>query len=234
MQNGDVRSLAVFGEATLEVTDQLSVVAGGRFTSDRKTIDYRAFSTTDASAITAFGFPGEVTASGGKTWNAFTPRFTLKYEPVDQVNFYATFARGFKSGGFVDNAYLNPTLPLDPEKARNIEIGAKVRLLDNRLDFNIALFDQETVDLQNFSGAGGIAHTYNGTLRMRGLEVESVLRPADGLRLSFNYTYLDGKYTSLVDPLVNLDFLAIPPNTRRVTLLIWVPVTWPRCRAAPR
>ena len=210
VQDGNVRSVAVFGEGTFEVTDRLSLVAGGRYTSDRKKIDYHAFSTTDAGAIPGFGFPGEVLASGGKTWNAFTPRVTVKYEPIDNVNLYATWAKGFKSGGFVDNAYRDPTIPLDPEKAQNYEIGAKTRLFDNMLDFNVALFKQKTKNLQNFSGAGGIAHTYNGTLKMKGWEVESVLRPVDGLRLTGNYTHLIGTYTDLRDPLVNLDYSGNP------------------------
>lgn len=209
-QEGNVRSLAAFGEATFEVTDGLSLVAGGRYTSDRKKIDYHAFSTTDAGAIPGFGFPGEVFASGGKTWNAFTPRVTVKYRPMQNVNLYATWAKGFKSGGFVDNAYLNPTIPLEPEKAQNYEIGAKTRLFDNMLDFNVALFKQKTKNLQNFSGAGGIAHTYNGTLKMKGVEVESVLRPVDGLRLTGNWTHLVGTYTDLRDPLVNLDYSGNP------------------------
>ncbi|SES00439.1 TonB-dependent receptor [Sphingobium sp. YR768] len=210
VQDGNVRSVAVFGEGTFEVTDRLSLVAGGRYTSDRKKIDYHAFSTTDAGAIPGFGFPGEVLASGGKTWNAFTPRVTLKYEPIDNVNLYATWAKGFKSGGFVDNAYRNPTIPLEPEKAQNYEIGAKTRLFNNMLDFNVALFKQKTKNLQNFSGAGGIAHTYNGTLEMKGWEVESVVRPIDGLRLTGNYTHLIGTYTDLRDPLVNLDYSGNP------------------------
>lgn len=210
VQEGNVRSLAVFGEATFEITDKLAVVAGGRYTSDRKKIDYHAFSTTDAGAIPGFGFPGEVFASGGKTWDAFTPRFTIKFEPMDKVNMYATYAKGFKSGGFVDNAYRNPTIPLEPEKAENYEIGAKSRLFDNKLDLNVALFRQTTKNLQNFSGAGGIAHTYNGTLKMKGLEVESVVRPVEDLRLTANYTHLVGKYTDLRDPLVNLDYSGNP------------------------
>ncbi|WP_234792396.1 TonB-dependent receptor [Sphingobium yanoikuyae] len=209
-QEGNVRSLAAFGEATFEVMDGLSLVAGGRYTSDRKKIDYHAFSTTDAGAIPGFGFPGEVFASGGKTWNAFTPRVTVKYRPMQNVNLYATWAKGFKSGGFVDNAYLNPTIPLEPEKAQNYEIGAKTRLFDNMLDFNVALFKQKTKNLQNFSGAGGIAHTYNGTLKMKGIEVESVFRPVDGLRLTGNWTHLVGTYSDLRDPLVNLDYSGNP------------------------
>lgn len=210
VQDGNVRSLAVFGEATFEITDNLAVVAGGRYTSDRKKVDYRAFSTTDAGAIPGFGFPGEVRASGGRTWDAFTPRFTIKFEPTEQINMYATYAKGFKSGGFVDNAYRDPTIPLEPENAENYEIGAKSRLFDNRLDLNVALFHQTTKNLQNFSGAGGIAHTYNGTLKMKGMEVESVIRPVEDLRLTANYTHLVGTYTDLRDPLVNLDYSGNP------------------------
>lgn len=210
VQDGTVRSIAVFGEVNFELTDRVQLIAGGRYTEDKKSVNYRAFSTTNPNGIPALGFPGEVSASGGQTWDAFTPRFTIKYEPVDDVNLYATYAKGFKSGGFVDNAYLNPTLPLDPEKARNYEIGAKSRIFDNRLDLNIALFDQKTEDLQNFSGAGGVAHTFNGTLKMRGIELESNLRPFDGMNLTFNYTHLDGEYSSLFDPLVNVDYSGNP------------------------
>ena len=78
------------------------------------------------------------------------------------------------------------------------------------LDLNVALFDQKTKDLQNFSGAGGVAHTFNGTLKMQGMELESKLRPVPGLQFTFNYTYLDGEYTSLYDPLVDVDYSGNP------------------------
>lgn len=210
VQDGDITSFAVFGEGTFAVTDTLSLIAGGRYTNDKKDIDYHAFSTTDAGAIQGLGFPGEVRASGGKSWDAFTPRVTVKYKPVSGVNLYATWARGFKSGGFVDNAYLNPTIPLEPERATNIEAGIKSRFLDNKVDINLSIFRQKTENLQNFSGAGGIAHTYNGTLLMKGAELETVFRPVAGGRIGFNYTHLVGKYTSLLDPLVNLDYSGNP------------------------
>ena len=210
VQSGNVRSEAVFGEATFNVTDQLALVAGGRYTSDRKTLKYHAYSNTDAGTIPGFGFPGEVFASGGQTWDAFTPRFTLKYKPVEAINLYATYAKGFKSGGFVDNAYRDPTIPLNPEKAQNVEVGAKSRFWENRIDLNVSLFRQKTENLQNFSGAGGIAHTYNGTLVTKGVEVESVLRPIRDVRINFNYAHLIGEYTSLRDPLVNVDYAGNP------------------------
>ena len=203
-QDGRVRSYAVFGEATIAVADRIWLIAGGRFTSDHKSVDYLAESATAGNnPIPAFSFPGTVTASGGKTWNAFTPRLSAKWRPVDAVNLYATYAMGFKSGGFVDNAYRAPTIPLDPERATNIEIGGKTRILDNRVDLNVARYRQKTKNLQNFSSVGGIAHTYNGTALVKGVEAESVIRVTDALKMNFNYAYTDGKYTLLVDPLAN-------------------------------
>jgi len=209
-QQGHIRSLAAFGEFTFALTDRFSLAAGGRYTSDRKSVVYDAFSTTNVGAIPAFGFPGTVHATGANTWNAFTPRFTAKWKPIDEVNLYATYVKGFKSGGFVDNAYLNPTIPLNPEKATNIEIGAKSRFLHNMIDLNVSLFRQETKNLQNFSGAGGLAHTYNGSEVAKGLELESVLRLTNALRFNVNYSHIVGTYTSLKDPAVVADYSGNP------------------------
>ncbi|QBM75068.1 TonB-dependent receptor [Sphingomonas sp. AAP5] len=209
-QSGHIRSLAAFGEFTFALTDRFSLAAGGRYTSDRKSVVYDAFSTTNTGPIAVFAFPGTVHAAGEQTWNAFTPRFTAKWKPIDEVNLYATYVKGFKSGGFVDNAYLNPTIPLNPEKATNIEIGAKSRFLDNKIDINVSVFRQETKNLQNFSGAGGLAHTYNGTSLAKGLELESVVRFTNNLRMNLNYSHIVGTYTSLKDPAVVANYSGNP------------------------
>ncbi len=210
-QHGEVTSAAIFGQIDFEITDQLSIAVGGRYTEDQKDIDYRATSETAGdNPIPVFSFPGTVVASGGTSWDAFTPRVTLTYEPTDDINLYATYAEGFKSGGFVDNAYNDPTLPLAPENAKNYELGIKSKLFDNRVDFNMSIFQQTTENLQNFSGAGGVAHTYNGTLEMQGIELESLFRITPEFDIGFNYAYLDGEYSELLDPLVNQDFSGNP------------------------
>lgn len=212
-----VDSYAVFGEATLKLTPQLMVIGGGRFSNDQKDINYIATSNSGLAVPgLSFSTPGVPTGpfvSTGiatKSWSRFTPRATLKWVPNDAINFYATYSKGYKSGGFVDNAYRNPTLPLEPEDSTNFEIGTKSRLFDNRLDLNISLFRQKTVNLQNFSGAGGIPHTYNGTSLTKGAEVESVIRLTPDFRLRVNYTFLDGKYLDLRDPVTNLQFAGNP------------------------
>jgi iron complex outermembrane receptor protein len=217
-QRGIVNSIAGFGQATFKITEGLQLEAGGRYTHDHKDVDYRADSS-DGLAVPGLSFsqvgvagrvPFNVRATGGKTWTAFTPRVSLKFEPVKDINLYATYAKGFKSGGYVDNSYRNPTLPLEPERATNYEVGIKSRLFGNLLDLNVTAFRQVTKNLQNFSGAGGIPHTYNGSTLVKGIELESVLRPVSGVRLTFNYAYLDHKYTDLRDPVVGVNFAGNP------------------------
>src|SRR3546814_17922646 len=54
---------------------------------------------------------------------------------------YASYARGFKSGGFNGQASApDETVGFDPEIADNFEIGAKLGLFDRRLRLNVAAF----------------------------------------------------------------------------------------------
>lgn len=205
-QRGSVQSIAAFGEATFHFTDQLSLTAGGRETSDRKHVDTTVTSPNlDPFGYTqpqVAGYPGPVRGVTSKTWSAFTPRVILKYVPNGSINTYLTYSEGFKSGGYVDNSYSTRglTLPLEPEHATNYEGGIKTRLFDGRLAANVAVFREETKNLQNYSGAGGIPHTYNGSSRVQGVEFESTTRLTPDFTVTLNYAYLDAIYTDLRDP----------------------------------
>lgn len=75
---------------------------------------------------------------------------------------------------------------------------------------NLSVFRQKTRNLQNFSGAGGIAHTYNGSEVATGAELESVVRVTNDLRFNLNYAHVAGHYTSLKDPLATADYAGNP------------------------
>jgi iron complex outermembrane receptor protein len=205
-QTGDVDSVAVFGEGVFQVTDQLSLTVGGRVTRDQKDMTFNVTSRTNdptgTPQVLVAGYTGPLFVSASKSWTRFTPRVVLKYKPTEDINLYALYSRGFKSGGWIDNAYnaLGATLPLEPENSTNWEAGIKSRLFDRRLDLNVSAFEQKTKGLQNFSGAGGVSHVFNSDSRVRGVEVESTGRITEALTLGLNYAYYDGIYTSLVDP----------------------------------
>jgi iron complex outermembrane receptor protein len=185
-------SYAIFGEMTYRISEQLSVIAGGRFTDDEK-----EFSNT-ATNPDLFGFLlEEYQVDTDETWSEFTPKVTLQYQLDDDVMFYGTWSQGFKSGGFNGIAATEEEAlqPFDPEQATNIEAGLKAELLDSRLRLNISAFYMDYEDLQNFFLSEGVVVTATADAEMSGIEVELWATLMDGLDINFSYGWLDTEYT---------------------------------------
>jgi iron complex outermembrane receptor protein len=236
-QRAHVISVAPFGEANFKITNQITLVAGGRYSNDHKNVydDLQTvgpngnmtnvpldafFPSNVASAANPLGTqlaPGPIIISPSATFSAFTPRVELKYAPTDEINFYALYAQGYTSGGFVDSTFCdNPAVvngvhacsfltqaPLKQENSTNYEGGMKGLFFGKRLEFNVDGYDQKVTNNQDFSGSGGLPHTYNVDTQTYGVEVESTARLTAALTVTANYAYTDGYYTRNVDPLTN-------------------------------
>jgi iron complex outermembrane receptor protein len=136
---------------------------------------------------------------GDAKWSNFSPRVGLKYEFNDDAMVFATWSRGFRSGGFNGRATTPTTIgPFDPERADNFEVGIKSEWFDNRLQVNVNGFWTITKGLQQgfirpSQGAGGqetvIANI--GEVTNRGVELEWSAVPVDGLTLFGSVGFLD-------------------------------------------
>jgi iron complex outermembrane receptor protein len=80
-------------------------------------------------------------------WDEPTWRLTASYQATDDIYYYGTCARGFKSGGYNDQTGTggNPIEPIqarptDPETADSYEIGVRSEWLDNTLRLNATAF----------------------------------------------------------------------------------------------
>src|SRR5690606_20596324 len=77
----------------------------------------------------------------------------------------------------------------------NYEAGFKSRFLDNRAQLNVAVFQANYRNLQ-FSYTNGttgdLVVSNAGRARVRGVEVEAVVIPVDGLTLNANYSFQSG------------------------------------------
>ena len=84
-------------------------------------------------AVLAAADPGRDAAARRATRRAsgprWTPKFGIDWRPADDQLYYASYSKGFKSGGFNDLSVINP--PFDPEYVKSYEIGAKTEWLDN-------------------------------------------------------------------------------------------------------
>jgi iron complex outermembrane receptor protein len=117
---------------------------------------------------------------------------------------YASFATGFKAGGF--NGRANKVInigPYEPEEVNAYEIGLKSEWLDRRLRANVAAFYNKYSDMQvdviipSTVGSGQETLVRNaGTASTSGVEIEVNALPAAGLSLNLSLGYLNAKYTS--------------------------------------
>jgi iron complex outermembrane receptor protein len=136
---------------------------------------------------------------GKASWSNFSPKVGLKYDFNDDLMTFATWSRGFRSGGFNGRATTPSTIgPFNPERADNFEVGIKSEWLDNRLQLNLNGFWTITHGLQQAfirpsQGAGGqetvIANI--GSVTNRGIELEWSAIPVEGLSLFGSVGFID-------------------------------------------
>lgn len=220
---------ALFGQATADLTDWMSLTGGIRYTEDTKRLD---FEQGDPRA----DFPAS-TQSGGRTFPAWTPMGSLAltapedwiYEAqLDHLMGYFTYSRGFKGGGF--NAVSGSEtaegvdFSFEPETLDNFELGLKTIAADGRLTLNLAFFLGKYDDIQETSfrdigdDSGNLQRlTLNAAeATIQGIEAEVQLLPAEGWQVSGNIGYLDARYDSFPDGFSDLDGQPIDRSGQRL------------------
>ena len=212
---------ALYAQLDYKLADALKLSLGGRFTHEKK--DIRRYLRINVDAARNIFTPTVIAdiPYGGvpdAKFKNFSPAITLAYEASNDVNVYARFARGFKSGGFngETNVFFDPgapagcplgatelCVPYKAEKVDSYELGVKTRLLDGMLTFNLAAFRDEHKDIQLsiFTAAGAASSIVRNAAaaRIQGIEAEMILRPMDALTVNANLALLDSKYKNYID-----------------------------------
>ncbi len=184
-------SYAVFGMADYQISDQLKVSAGFRYD-----IEHRTFAQAGAQV-----------SAGERTFREFQPTASLSYKPAPNVMLYATYATGFRPGGFNPFIGFSPDGTYDEETTRNYEVGIKSDLFDNRLRLNLSGFVIRSRGLQQrlLNLTTGQAEFFNiGNATFRGFEIEALARPASGLRLEGAVGFTDSEITSINPRITNV------------------------------
>ena len=186
-------SYAIFGQMDKDLTDRLTLTAGLRYSSDDKQFHY--VSQAENGAIPIFTYDGK------KSFSSVSGRLGLQYRLSDQVNLYATYNRGTKSGGFFSGQTTDPADlgPYSDETVNAYEIGAKSELFDRRVRANFSAFYYDYKDLQVYtqvvrSGLDVQLFTNASAARMYGAEAEIQATPIRGLDLSLGVSLLSAEY----------------------------------------
>ncbi len=136
-------SWSIFGELDYMATDNVKVTLGGRWTDETKDVLFNAIGSCnlDFSACpgrTVGGAPltsDDIGLTQSGSWDDFTPKLALTYIMNEDVSFYGSYTRGFRSGSFDARArtidsFLN-SKP-GPETVDSYEIGMKSLLADDK------------------------------------------------------------------------------------------------------
>ncbi|MFM8499903.1 MAG: TonB-dependent receptor [Chakrabartia sp.] len=140
----------------------------------------------------------------------FEPKVTVSYKPNSDLNIYANWGIGFKSGGFNnqgsaqlirDNfvsafgANVKVNDQYDKEWSSAFEGGVKGNLLDGKVTFDLAGYYTQVHNMQFFEffvGGFGLLRVVSNIDRvdLKGIEATTSVKPMRGVRLfgSFNYT----------------------------------------------
>ncbi|MFK7956303.1 MAG: TonB-dependent receptor [Lysobacterales bacterium] len=212
----DAEATAIFADVTYDFTDRFQLGVGLRFTDEEK--DYVARQGLPVGVIFPnggfnepldgqdFSLVSGLVSRDSDSWSEPTWRVTGSYQFTDDVFGYLTVSRGFKSGGYNDQAGSGgfdvfPVASYDPEFADNIELGVKTSFLDDRVRLNATLFSVKYEDFQRSTVVSipGTAlqetRTFNAAdVDASGLELELTALLAENLTLRANVGLLDTEY----------------------------------------
>jgi outer membrane receptor protein involved in Fe transport len=209
-------SIALFTHETWRVTDRFSLSAGLRYTDENKRVA-AAFANSDAgvgcaaaqgqraASVATLCLPWSNPAFNNLTQNQklsegeWSGQASALYK-AGPANLYATYARGYKAGGFnLDRSQTGLTPDASTAFARelvdSVEVGAKTTWLDGALLVNAALFHQGYDDFQ--------LNTFLGTtftvrsipeVTAKGLDLDVYYRPSRGLTLQGGVVHAQTEY----------------------------------------
>ncbi len=191
------KSYAAFGQADYDLTERLTLTAGLRYSADEK--DFHYVSEAEGGAIPIFAF------DQSKTFRSVSGRLGVQYKLTDDANIYASYNRGYKSGGFFSGQTTEPSDlgPYQDEKVNAYEVGAKSEFFDKRLRANVSAFYYDYKDLQVYTviqrGALSVQYFTNASAaKIYGADAEIQATPAEGLDLSLGVSLLSAEYKDFV------------------------------------
>ncbi len=190
---------SIFSEISYDLFDgKLVPLVGLRYFQDTRSADTYSNSVTNRTYVT--GKPDAV------TWRA-----NLTYHVDHDWMVFLNAATGFRSGILQSQAQADAviadgvpsSISLKPDKLRNVEIGVKGSMMDDKIELAISAYDIRYTDLQSaFNTTSNLAAFANvGDAKTNGVDIDLTWRtPIDGLLASVIGNVNQSEYTN-VNPL---------------------------------
>jgi iron complex outermembrane recepter protein len=201
LQNGldtvGIRTNSVFGQVRWQILKKLELAAGDRWSDETRTQD-------PIDVITGLPVPTDTPRIHSDT---NSPEITLTYTATDDLTYFASYKKGFKSGSFSVGTPVLPGLDnsFGDERVHGEEAGLKSRLFDRQLALNVAAYYYDYSGLQ----VGAVQPPIDGTIvtrtvnageaRTYGIDADAAFRPQaiQSLQLNGALNWNRAKYVEL-------------------------------------
>jgi iron complex outermembrane receptor protein len=217
---------AIYAEGTYAIDDQTDLTVGVRRSNDDREFT-RVQTLVDGSFDAGNNCPGMVfDANGFATsdrctqevdFSETTSRVILSHAYDADRMVFASYSKGYSSGGFNQDIRMRP---FEPEISDNFEVGMKSTLRDGKLRLNVTGFhnsyenQQVTVGrIVNGQPTADLINAQEATLI--GLELEMLAQLSEDWTMSLTWGHLDGQYDvftvndNVIDPVTLAESIVV-------------------------
>ncbi|MEI6641236.1 MAG: TonB-dependent receptor [Novosphingobium sp.] len=202
----------IFGEAYWKFNDKLKLTLGLRYNNDSKSVKARTtlfnflapvgIANAYDSPFLAASYDADSGIAGNQPFQIrnvkfgeWTGRAVLDYQISPDHLLYASYSRGYKSGGI--NPPLSPIFAVPesftPEFVNSFEIGSKNSFGNGALQLNLTGFYYQYKGLQLSRIVARTSVNDNVSANIYGVEAEAIVRPTRELTINMNFSYLNTK-----------------------------------------
>lgn len=214
---GDNSAWAVFAQFNYDINDALELSVSARFDKDDREQTVR---TPNSLFAVPAGAPNSVQFGDvrSREFDSLQPKITLRWTASDNVIAYATYAEGFRSGGFnrpgiqslADFFRGTPGIPPIPlgildiypqQDTQSFEIGAKFTAPNQRFTLNAAAFHTNVDNYQTFT-AVTVASILSQVIipvdevEIDGFEIDAAWLITDTLSVNAGFGIMDSEITA--------------------------------------
>ncbi len=200
----DIESIAVFGQLIWDITPELELAAGARWTDEERHHAQTNLNPGNGPVGPTTLLVPEISS------DHVSPDVSLTYKPTEDFTVFGSYKTGFKSGSFTSQTFVpaNRDASFGDEEAKGGEVGIKTRTADRRLTANAAVYYYEYNDLQvggleltQLPGGGFVfaVRTLNAaTATVKGVDFDVNYAPEslEGLTLTGAVNYNRARYDS--------------------------------------
>lgn len=204
--NSKGSTYSAFTELTYQITPQLDISGGARYSHEKKDSVLETFFASASTGLPFITSPINDRFEGSNT----SPQVTLRWRPDGETTLFASYKEGYKSGGsnIGEIPFLGTTaktLHYESELAQGGEAGIKGRMLDGALSYGVTLYRYTFDNLQVsvYDPVTVSLHVGNaGKYRTQGMELDwaYTVPMENNLRFRGSAYYNDAKYLTYVGP----------------------------------